>query len=390
MSAVTGIDLGALTVKVAVNGRGVHTITAPAGGPAGALRAALSAAGRREVLCVAVPDTWLSGEAAGAAQQETVRHECTEQLEYAQVLWAGQLAAVAAYAAAICGPGRHLICDIGGTGIRAGMFSVSAGTVRVEAVHAEADGGWREFDAEVRAGLPQSPALPANWYEQAAHHNQDHVVKVLEAALGGGKGELAATVYRITGPDGDILLTAGRLIEAFAPTEERLEAAIAAVQGRVPPDHVVLAGGLSQLPLAPRAAGIATDTAPLIADPDAAARGALMFARGDAALVRPGGGGHVAVPVNLVRDGLLEEVDVPLPWSEPFAHFPGGPLMLDREELTVLVAGCAETARLRGLVPGPHLIGARPAWPGLGVLVVRPTAGDGPAHIVSLATLMAR
>jgi hypothetical protein len=390
MSAVTGIDLGALTVKVAVNGRGLQIIASPAGGPAGALRAALSAADSREVLCVAVPDTWLAGAAAGAAQQEAVRHECTEQLEGAQVLWAGQLAAVAAYAAAVTGPGRYLICDIGGTGIRAGMFSVSAGTVRVEAVHAEANGGWREFDAEVRAGLPQSPSLPANWDEQAARHHQDHVVKVLEAALGGGKGELAATVYRITGPDGDILLTAGRLIEAFAPTQERLEAAIAAVQGRIPPDHVVLAGGLSQLPLAPRAAGIATDTAPLVADPDAAARGALMFARGDAALVRPAEHGHVTVPVNLVRDGLLEEVDVPLPWSEPFADFPGGPLMLDREELTVSVAGHEKTTRLRGLVPGLHLIGARPAWPGLGVLVVRSAADDGPVHIVSLAELTAR
>lgn len=390
MSAVTGIDLGALTVKVAVGGSGVQTITAAARGPAWALRDALSAAGSPEVVCVAVPDTWLSGVAAGAIAQETVRYECTGQLKDAQVLWAGQLAAVAAYAAAARGPGRYLICDIGGTGIRAGTFSVSAGAVRVEAVHAEEDGGWRGFDAEVRVGLPQSPPLPADWYEQAARHDQDHVVKVLDAALGGSKGELAATVYRITGPDGDILLEASRLIEAFTPTRERLEAAIAAVRSRVPPDHVVLAGGLSQLPLAPLAAGIATDTAPLVADPDAAARGALMFARGDAVLVRPGEPDHVTVPVNLVRDGLLVEVDVPLPWSEPFADFPGGPLILDREELTVSVAGHAKTARLHGLVPGPHLIGARPAWPGLGVLVVRPVAGDGPVHIVSLAELIAR
>lgn len=390
MSAVTGIDLGTLVVKVAVGGSGVQTVTAAAGGPAWALRDALSAAGSRGVVCVAVPDAWLSGQAEGAIVQETVRHECTRQLKDAQVLWAGQLAAVAAYAAAVRGSGRYLVCDIGGTGIRAGTFSVSAGAVRVEAVHAEADGGWREFDAEVRVGLPQSPPLPPDWYEQAAHHNQARVVKALEAALGGAEGGLAATVYRITGPDGDILLEAGRLIEAFAPTQERLEAAIAAVRGRVRPDHVVLAGGLSQLPLAPRAAGIATDTAPLVADPDAAARGALMFARGDAALVPPGDGGHVSVPVNLVRDGLLEQVEVPLPWSEPFAAFPGGPLRLDREELTVSVAGHERTARLRGLVPGPHLIGARPAWPGPGVLVVRPAADDGPVHVVSLAELSER
>ena len=390
MSAVAGVDLGARAVKVATDGGGVRTLAAPAGGPAGALRAALSAAGGRGVICVAVPDSWLSGEAADAAVQETVRHECAEQLRYAQVLWAGQLAAAAAYAAAARGPGRYLVCDIGATGIRAGMFSVSADAVRIEAIHAEADGGWRAFDAEVRAGLPQSPPLPATWSEQAANLDQDQAVTVLDAALGGTKGELATTVYRIPGPDGDIDLTAGMLIEGFAPTWERLEAAIAAVRGAVPSDHVVLSGGLSWLPLAARAAGYAAGAAPLVAGPDAAARGALLFARGDAALVPPAERGPVAVPVTWMRDGLLEEVSVPLSWTEPFAAFPGGPLFLDSEELAVSVAGLAKVARLRGLVPGPHLIGARPAWAGPGVLVVRSAVGDGPVHVVPLAELTTR
>jgi hypothetical protein len=267
---------------------------------------------------------------------------------------------------------------------------VYAGAVLVEAIHAEADGGWRAFDAEVRAGLPQSPPLPATWSEQAANRDQDQAVTVLDAALGGTKGELAASVYRIPGPDGDIDLTAGMLIEGFAPTQERLEAAIAAVRGAVPSDHVVLSGGLSWLPLAARAAGSAAGTAPLVAGPDAAARGALLFSRGDAALVPPAERGPVAVPVNRVRDGLLEEVSVPLSWTEPFAAFPGGPLILDSEELAVSVAGLAKVARLRGLVPGPHLIGARPTWPGPGVLVVRPAVGDGSVHVIPLAELTAR
>lgn len=186
------------------------------------------------------------------------------------------------------GRSAHGTEGIGGTGIRAGMFSVLAGAVRVETVHAEADGGWREFDAEIRRGLPQSPPLPVSWYEQAANRSQGQAVRVL-----------------------------------------------------------------------------------------------------DAALVRTAEHGHVAVPVNQVRDGLLEEVSVPLSWSEPFAAFPGGPLKLDSEKLTVSVAGHAKTAWLRGLVPGPHLIGARPAWPGQGVLVVRPAAGDGPVHVIPLADLTA-
>jgi hypothetical protein len=390
MSAIAGVDLGARTVKVAADGGGVRALAAPAGGPSGALRAALSAVGGRGVICVAVPDNWLSGAAADAAVQEKVRHECAEQLRYAQVLWAGQLAAAAAYAAAARGPGRYLVCDIGATGIRAGVFSVSAGAVRVEAVHAEAGGGWRAFDGEVRAGLPQSPPLPATWSEQAANRDQHQAATVLDAALGGTESELATTVYRIPGPGGDIDLTAGMLIEGFAPTWERLEAAIATVRGTVPSDYVVLSGGLSWLPLAARAAGSAAGAAPLVAGPEAAARGALLFARGDAALVPPGERASVAVPVTRVRDGLLEEVSVPLSWTEPFAAFPGGPLILDREELLVSVAGLAKVARLRGLVPGPHLIGARPTWPGPGVLVIRPVVGDAPVHVIPLSELTAR
>ena len=160
MSAVTGVDLGTRAVKVATDGGAVQTLVAPAGGPAGSLRAALSAVGGQGVICIAVPDAWLSGTVAGATAQEAVRHECAGELKCAQVLWAGQLAATAAYAAAAHGAGRYLVCDLGWSGTRAGMFRAAGGTVLVEATHAEADGGWRTFDAEVRAGLPQSPRCP--------------------------------------------------------------------------------------------------------------------------------------------------------------------------------------------------------------------------------------
>jgi hypothetical protein len=388
VSAVTGIDLGTRAVKVA-DGGGVQTLAAPPGGPAGALRAALSAVGGRGVICIAVPDAWLSGAADGAAVQEAFRHECAEDLKYAQVLWAGQLAAAAAWTSAAHGAGRYLVCDIGVTGTRAGMFSVAAGAVRVEATHAEAAGGWRAFDTELRAGLPQSPPLPAAWYEQAADYNQARAAAALDVALGRTAGDRTAEVYRIIGPDGDVVLTAGRLIEGFEPAKEALEAAIMAVRGRIPPDYIVLTGGLGWLPLAARAAGTAAGAAALVAGPDAAARGALLLAYGDAVLVPPAERGPVAVPFSRVRDGLLEEVDGLLPWTEPFAEFPGGPLMLDGEELAVLVAGHAKVARLRGLLPGLHLIGARPAWPGPGVLVVRSATGGGPVHVVPLAELTA-
>ena len=78
-----------------------------------------------------------------------------------------------------------------------------------------------------------------------------------------------------------------------------------------------------------------------------------------------------------------------LPWTAPFAALPDGALTIDRDELELIVAGQPRTARLRGLVPGPHRVGVRPAWPGPGVLVVRPVTGDS-AHVVPLASLTAR
>jgi hypothetical protein len=81
---------------------------------------------------------------------------------------------------------------------------------------------------------------------------------------------------------------------------------------------------------------------------------------------------------------------VPLPWTESFAAIPGGPLVLDSEELVVSVSGQVRVARLRGLVSGPHMIGVRYAWPGPGVLIVRPTAAGGAVHVIPLAELAAR
>jgi hypothetical protein len=242
-----GIDIGALTVKIAT-ASGVRTLSAPADGPAEAVRAALADVRVPGAICVAVPDTWLSGAVVGATRQEEVRHECEDQAKIGQVGWAGQLAAASTFAAASCGQGRYLVCDIGGTGVRAGMLSVSGSAVRIEATHAEAGGGWLEFDAAVRAALPREQAarLPITWYEQAAREKQDRAVMVLAAALSGIEEELDTPVYRITGTGDDMVLTAGTLIDAFAPAELRLRTAIAAVRGDARPERAVLAGGLSR------------------------------------------------------------------------------------------------------------------------------------------------
>lgn len=396
-----GIDLGALTVKTA-SGSWASAMPAPAGGPVAALRAALASASANAGICVAVPDGWLSGDAAGAARQEEVRHECEDVAGIGPAGWAGQLAAASAFAAVTHGDGQYLTCDLGGTGVRAGTFSVSGGTVRIEATHGES-GGWREFDAALRAVLPpsQSAGLPAAWYEQAMTREKGaRATLVLEEAVTGDDDALDTTVYRIAGVGGEIVVTARMVIDSFAPARQRLRAAVAAVRGDARPDHVVLTGGLGWLPLAAlgaaSAAGLGAGGAgpaeakPVVLAPDAAARGALLFARGEARLAPPTGREPVAVPVHRIRNGLLEEDSVTLPWTEPFAAFPGGALAVDSEELQVTVAGRAHTARLRDVVPGPHRIGLRPAWPGPGVLVVRPATGDVVPHIVPLTELEVR
>jgi len=218
-----GIDIGELTVKVATDG-GVETIPASAGGPVAAIRVALARAGTSAGICIAVPDAWLSGEVSGAARQEELRHACEAGARTGPVGWAGQLAAVSAFAAMSHGQGRYLVCEIGGTGVRAGVFSVSGGTVRIGTTYAEAGGGWRDFDAAIRASLPpgSSSGWPAAWYEQAmTKEKRARAVLVLEEAATGLDDALDTRLYRIAGADGDIPLTARAVIDSFAPTRRR-------------------------------------------------------------------------------------------------------------------------------------------------------------------------
>jgi hypothetical protein len=376
-------DLGALTVKVATQDR-VVTVPAPSGGPRAGIRAALAAVRVRGGCCVAVPEAWLTGTTDGASRQEDVRHECEEVARAGPITWTGQLAAVAALTARR--PGRYLVCDVGGSGVRAGRFGVANGTVSIEATHTEAGGGWRDFDAAIRTGLPAG--LPGTWYEQAIVQAGRAGMVLADAAA--SPGEFGDTrVYRISGPGVDIGLTARRVIDSFAPTRQRLQTAIQAVTGAGRPDGVVLTGGLSWLPLAVRAIAVTVGTTPQVAGCDAAARGAMLFARGAARLAPPDDTQMVTLPAHHIRDGLLEEFSVTLPWTAPFAALPDGALTIDRDELELMVDGQPRTARLPDLVPGPHRVGVRSAWPGPGVLVVRPVTGDS-AHVVPLADLIAQ
>ena len=163
--------------------------------------------------------------------------------------------------------------------MRACLFGVADGTVSIEAVHAEDGGGWRDFDAAIRSGLPAG--LPGTWYEQAVMQEGRAGMVLADAAA--SPEEFGDTrVYRISGPRRDIDLTASRVIDSFAPTRQRLQAAIQAVTGAGRPDGVVLTGALSWLPLAAQAIAVAVGTAPEVAG--------LRRGRPRRLVVRPGRG----------------------------------------------------------------------------------------------------
>ncbi|HEX4829695.1 MAG TPA: hypothetical protein VH478_01205 [Trebonia sp.] len=409
MTSRTGaaIDLGTRFLRVAT-ARGVRPVPVREGSAAEVARVATAAADGPESLCVAVPDDWISGDRAGAGRLEDARHACEDVARLGRVRWTGQLAAICAYASATAGPGRYLVCDAGASGVRAGAFTLADGTIRIEATRVEADGGWAEFDAAVRAGLPasQGEALPATWHREAQAASGERAWAVLQEALATGDADsLDARVYRIAGAGGDITLTARIIIDAFAETGRGIAAAIASVSGasRAGPGHVVIGGGMGWLPLVARAVALAAglgaapggeETMPgeniVVVGPDAAALGALGVARDEIRLAPPAGLHAVSVPVHRVLDGQLQEVSVTLPWSEPFASFPGGALTVDNEELRVTVGGQPRVALLAGLLPGLYEVGLRPTWPGPGLLVVRPAHGDGAPRIVALADLAAR
>jgi hypothetical protein len=385
------VDVGALRVKVATT-EGVTTVPAPAGGPRAAIAATLAAVPDRPRtgLCVAVPEAWLTADVTGAGRREDVRHECEEVAGTGPVTWAGQLAAVAALIAGR-GGGDYLVCEVGGTGVRAGSFRLSDGTVDILRTRADSGGGWRDFDVAIRAAVaarwPQA-RLPEDWGEQAA--GQQSRARLVLADYAASPEDVEEThVYRIAGTGSDVDLLAGDVTNSFAPTGRQLRTVIEAVAGAARPDVVVLAGALGWLPLTVRAVADATGTSPVLAGPDAVARGALLFARGQARLAPPTGSPPVTLPAHRVSGGLLEEIDVTLPWTAPFASPPGGAVLIDHDELELAVAGQPRTARLPGVTPGPHLVGVRPTWPGPGVVVVRPADGDR-AHIVPLDSLATR
>lgn len=391
------VDAGSLLVKVAVV-RGaaepeVLCAEPVAGSEEDGLAAALAgireqddpgeAIGADVPVRIAVPDAWLDGSADGGRRQEEFRRIAEDEFGLTAVSWAGQMAAAAALAASQPGsrePGRYLVCDVGGTGVRTAVCESDGGAVREVAVHNAPGGGWRDFDAAVRTAVGCFGLT--GWHESAMA--QDKRARRVFDQVKSAPEFRGARVYSLADADArSYELTAGQAEDCFAPTADRIRAGTVAVLDGGRPSAVVLVGGLSWFPLADAALAEAAGMKPLVLGPEAAVRGALVL---DAAPCRMP---PVSLPVNQIRNGLLEEARIELPWEAQFAPADDEPLILDGPELILDIGVRRAVVDVPGLRPGAYRVGVRPSWSGSAVLVLRgDQAGADPAsmdvHVVPL------
>jgi hypothetical protein len=381
--ARVAVDIGSRLAKIVPGGDpGSQERPRLRSGSARAVLTEVAASGSE--VCLAVPDAWLDGSEAGGRQQEALRQIAEDERMLATVTWAGQLAAVAALAASREPAGEqdprgYLVCDAGAAGVRVARCEVSAApgsryAVRQLGVHAVSGGGWLDFDDAVRAeiGAGADPGLES-WYEQAMA--QAKRARMVFDRAESAPDFLAARIYTLAGAGTSYELTAAQATRCFAPAAARIRDGVAAVldgAGQGTALTTVLTGGLAWFPLAAAALRDASGCAPLILRPEAAARGALLLADDQAGL---GGGGlpPVSVPMHEVKDGLLTEVSVPLPWTTSFG-MADQPLYIEDAELTLDIGASRVTVPLPGLAAGPYRTAVRPSWTGGGVLVLRSAA----------------
>jgi hypothetical protein len=289
--------------------------------------------------------------------------------------------------------------------VRAAACEVTGRAVRQRAVRLATDGGWRDFDAGVRAAFGGTatgqaatrpaaagqtitgdtvvrfslssglPGLPADWHLTAMEQDR-RARMVLDRAMG-DPGYRDALVYTL---DSSHKLTAGQVIDCFGLTAQRLRECAGSVLDGARPRVAVLTGGLAWLPLAAQALGDVAGVEPVVLGADAAARGALLLASARDSGPPDGPPARlpaVSLPMNEVRDGELAETSVPLPWTWSFGPEDDGPLLITEQKLTLDIGGRRITLPAPGLAGGPYRIGLRPGWSGVGVLVLRASPGHG-------------
>ncbi|MFI2238753.1 hypothetical protein [Streptomyces chrestomyceticus] len=365
-----GIDVAA---GVAVTGAadGVRPPESFVSGPGAYLRGLTEPV---EGLVLAVPEQWF--DAPGAARREALYGELAADMGMPLRQFVPR--AVAAAASVEQPSGGHLVCRLEADEVVAAVCGV-----RGQSVTLSSGAEWRTVGAGSPATSPQEPEKPQ---------------EARRAALLLSRARVQAR-YRAAPLWLPQEVTAGAVLDAFAPVEQALRSALSPVLAGPTASEgvsqILLGGGLRRHPLAGPAVQEAATGAPVrVLEEHAAALGALRVARGS--VQAPETARHrLSLRVHHVHQGLLTEADLPL-------ALPGGPVALsvraergtvpesvrdDAHEATVDVPdGPRPEVRIRlgdtdirvpcpALRPGRYRLGLHSAGSGPGVLALRPKDG---------------
>ncbi|MFD0684385.1 hypothetical protein [Actinomadura fibrosa] len=391
------LDAGSASTRLALGGPGappvVESRPTPSGGYAVFLSKLLEAGRARAPgaiagMTVTVPDAWLDGTPEGIRAYERLRRTVLDELGWPRVSWAGQAGCVAAEAMRTRpGEGPLLVCDLGARTVSAALCTMSGGTAMLEAVAVteRGRGGGLAFDTAVEAAVPAARTGDFAAMFAGVRARQGRRAAVVLPRAWTHPRYRDTPVYRI----GEMDLTAGTLIDAFAGTAAALKDVVERVGGTAPAT-VAIAGRFGVFPLVGRFLTDLLDLTgpPLVLGPSAAVRGALRIAAGEIE-VSPPERPSVALPLHRVRHGLLEVRDVPLDPSADFAVQDGLPVLIEVPAESpgpfhVQVDGRDVAVRLPALPPGPYRVGLRPSHACAGVLVLAP-AGGGELRLHPLA-----
>jgi hypothetical protein len=381
--AHAALEVGTTTTRLALAGpdRPIRMRRpTPAAGLPGFVRALLDEGwarvpGERGSIWVVTHESWYDGTVAGARAQDQARNALGDL----SASWLSHVSAAGALAASrqdLDGP--FLVCDAGAGGVTVARCEVTGSAIELRDVaddgRATPTAGGLAFTEAL--GATHGPALLEDL--PLLLREQRRLTGEMLRRATSDPGYLEAPVYQSGVPEREYVVTAGELIEAFAPVSERLRTGIGQVMAGRTPVATVVTGAFGQFPLVEQTVHELTGVAPQVLGGYGAVEGALLIAAGEAQATPPDVP-DVSVAVHRVKGGRLESHQVPLnPRSAPFALLHGAPLRVrgDAREFRLEVNGRPRTVVPPALPAGDYRIGLRNCRSGPGVLVFQPEHGD--------------
>lgn len=384
MSTTVVLDLDASAVTVAGPG-GTEVRPLPPGAPLPeALLDGLARPGHR--FAVLLPDT----------PDDLRLQEAAERIvaPFGRPVHTGRLAAIAAAARAGGLSGRFLIVDLAPDALRAGLAHLTPNHLEIPHRTRLPSLGHLAFLHTLTTlcdpagpGSPGSPGGPGGSTGDAGWDGMGAVAEALAVHAGRAEAAVRAAredaelrdtpVFRV----GGVVVEAGHLLDALLAYGARVGAELA----RLRPEGaaIVLASDAGPFPSPAALLGEGAPE-PIVLGPGAVVEGAVHLAAGRYA--EPPAPGGVGLPVHRVRDGLLEELVLPLPTAPgEFAALAGTPLLLgsgpgavplaDPAEIVLDVGGTARAFDLSAVRPGAYRVGLRVSRTSGRALVL--AAGDG-------------